>query len=164
MILIKEVCIDPEVECKLFDLRRSVRCILLNDKNEVTIMNNKNFGWYCLPGGTMEKDDDQKQCLMRECLEEAGADIEILDELGFILEQRNTQGRIRIDYYYVARIVGELKEPKREANEIEAGMTTEFHTLEKAVELIRNAKPLIQVGKYQQAIDLAAIEFFMQKQ
>jgi len=163
MKLIKEVCVDTDVLCNSFDLRRSVRAILSNEKGEIAIMNNKNFDWFCLPGGTMEAGDEREQTLRRECLEEAGAQIEILDKLGFIIEQRNRQGRIRLNYYFIAKVVGELQEPSREADEIESGMTLEFHSLDKAIEISRNAKPRKQLGEYQQAIDLAALEYYKKK-
>ncbi|MCL2586802.1 MAG: NUDIX hydrolase [Firmicutes bacterium] len=163
MKLISEVCVDPLVKCEMFDLRRSVRAVLFNDKGEVALVNNKNCGWYALPGGTIDEGDSLESALRRECREEVGAEIKILAELGLIIEQRNEQGRIRINYYFVAKVVGELGEPKLEADEIEDGMTLEFHNLEKAIQLIREARPFGNnelLGKYQQATELAAITYY----
>jgi len=112
MKLICEICLDPRVKCKKYELRKTT-----------------------------------EQSFRRECLEEIGAEVEILDNLGIVLEYRNTTGLLIINYCFVAKIVGKIGKKKFSKGEIADGVVLEFHKLDKAIEIIKSAKPFGPRGK-----------------
>lgn len=58
--------------------------VILNNKNEVLLLhrNSPNRIQWETPGGKVEKNENPKQCVIREIKEELGIDIEITKELG----------------------------------------------------------------------------------
>jgi ADP-ribose pyrophosphatase YjhB (NUDIX family) len=64
------------------DLVSSVRAIVLNE-NCVLVMNNSN-GTHIIPGGRLEEGETHEEALKRELLEEAGAEIKIINHVGFV--------------------------------------------------------------------------------
>ena len=92
--------------------RRTVRAILLNDKNEIGLLfihGEDGFGLrnhYETPGGGIELHETHIQTLNRELQEEVGVKVEIIDELGLIINRFNYLKRITSSYYYICRVIG----------------------------------------------------------
>ena len=162
MKFLGEVCLDPGVECDTFKLRRNVRVVLLDQKDRVAMLNITKEGWYQLPGGGIEDGETLVEALHRECLEEAGAQIEVLDELGVIIELWNSGGRMWINYHYLARIVGELVPPAMTQPEIDSGTTLEFHSLDDAIKILE--KPHHKLDKtLMQTVELVALREYKRR-
>ena len=64
------------------DLVSSVRAVVL-DGDRVLVMRNLD-GTHILPGGRVEESETAEETLLRELLEEAGVDIEVKDQVGFM--------------------------------------------------------------------------------
>ena len=64
------------------DLVSSVRAVVLNG-DRVLVMRNLD-GTHILPGGRVEEGETAEETLRRELLEEAGVEIEVKDQVGFV--------------------------------------------------------------------------------
>lgn len=131
-----------------YKVRRAARAVLVNDKGEVALMNVSKHGYYKLPGGGIENDEDIVTALAREIKEEVGATAEVTDELGMIIEYRpskhltKTEGHnlTQISFCYIARLVSD-GENNLDEGEVRDGFRAEWHPIEKAIELVKNSKP-----------------------
>ncbi|QEN04883.1 NUDIX domain-containing protein [Thiospirochaeta perfilievii] len=76
-----------------FPIRTATKAIII--KEGKILLNKYNNGkniWYTFPGGGQDHNEDLKSNLKRECLEEMGADVEVLDVLfvrEFIADNHN---------------------------------------------------------------------------
>jgi len=138
MKLIKEICLDPEIECKKFKLRRTARAVLLNDRGEIALINETLGGFHLLPGGGIEKGESIVDAVKRECLEEAGADVEIFGEIGMTIEYRNTEEYILISYCHVAKVVGDLGVASLSNGEKSVLAQVEWHKIDDAIGILQS--------------------------
>ena len=84
--------------------RISCRAIILNDNGLVVMYRNKNGNeYYTLPGGGMEQGETEQECVIRECEEEFGINVEPIKKL-YVLEDTKTIQHI----YYCDWISGKL--------------------------------------------------------
>ena len=168
MKLIKEICFEPEMKhgehcqsvCQ-YKLRKAARALVFNAKGEIALMNVSKHNYYKLPGGGIEFGEDIQKALAREIKEEVGATAEIVDELGTIIEYRNEHNLIQISYCFVAKVL-KLGKNNLDASERSSGFKVEWHTVDKAIELLKNSKPTGDANveytcKYMRARDLAFV-------
>jgi 8-oxo-dGTP diphosphatase len=92
--------------------RDAVYAVILNaDRKKVAIMvqNGKGF----LPGGGMEKAEEQQVCLLRECVEETGFQINIESYIGNTKQyfQSRQKEYIMNNQYFYAGYFGEYIKP-----------------------------------------------------
>ncbi len=89
--------------------RRSVRGIVLDEENNVALLRCRadwpdggRMDCYLTPGGGMEPDEAEVQTLHREMAEELGLEIEVLAEIGTIIDcYRNLRQRNIVCYFLV---------------------------------------------------------------
>ncbi len=86
-----------------FRERFAARAVLIDDDNRVALINAKNRGYYKLPGGGMDEGELIRESLRREVREEAGYEIDILEQLGYTREYRAKFSQINTSYAYLAR-------------------------------------------------------------
>jgi 8-oxo-dGTP pyrophosphatase MutT (NUDIX family) len=55
---------------------------VLNERNQVLLVKRKDDGTWCMPGGCQDLAETPSACAVRECMEESGYQIEILDFMG----------------------------------------------------------------------------------
>lgn len=90
--------------------REIVRCILVNDKNEIALHNvvrNDDFGnasYYETPGGGVKNEENLIDALKREMLEEVGASIKDIKPLMIVDDYYNLIHRHNINYFYIAKV------------------------------------------------------------
>lgn len=101
---------DTEYEFKGFThTREIVRGIILDEENRICleyILDDDGFGhrdYYETPGGGMDKGEDHKLTLDRECAEEIGYHCEVIKEIGCVIDNYNLIKRRNHNYYYLAR-------------------------------------------------------------
>ncbi len=92
--------------------RNAARAVLLNDRDEVALMHVAKEGYYKLPGGGFEGDEQAEHALVREMLEETGCAIAVERALGRIDEYREGKELFHVSYCYLARVVGEPGQPQ----------------------------------------------------
>ena len=87
--------------------RNAARAIIFDNSKNIALLYVKKDDKYKLPGGGVKEDEDIEQGLRREVLEEAGANINIKQEIGKILEYRNKINLEQESFCYIAEVVGE---------------------------------------------------------
>jgi 8-oxo-dGTP diphosphatase len=70
-----------EIDNKLFQV--SVKGLYFNDEGKLMMIQEDNGKWE-LPGGRIEKGEEILECLARECKEELGLEVTILEKQPFI--------------------------------------------------------------------------------
>ncbi|MBS1763704.1 MAG: NUDIX domain-containing protein [Bacteroidetes bacterium] len=81
--------------------------ILINDKNEVLLSHEKEFGieFTKFPGGGLEYGEGIRECLIREFMEETGQSVKVLEHFYttdfFIASAFHEKGQLISIYFYV---------------------------------------------------------------
>ncbi len=85
-----------------FEERNRATGIVLNDKKEIILMNLTNMYFHMLPGGGVDSNENVEEALYRELKEETGANVEIISELGIVVEnlkqRKNEANNIFLSY------------------------------------------------------------------
>lgn len=100
----KDFGIDPQ-EMNNYRLRVAARGIVIRDDGKIAIQNKSNKNEYKLVGGGMEKNEDPTVAFKREVLEEAGCEIEIIEQLGVTEEYKSLQNLKQISNIFVAKVI-----------------------------------------------------------
>jgi 8-oxo-dGTP pyrophosphatase MutT (NUDIX family) len=95
-----------EEEVKNYKVREAVRAIVFDEDGKIALLHVTKENYYKLPGGGIEDNEDKMKALERECLEEIGCNIEVINEIGFIIEYRRIFNLKQTSYCYLAKIKG----------------------------------------------------------
>ncbi|MFN3188411.1 MAG: NUDIX hydrolase [Candidatus Paceibacteria bacterium] len=128
-----------------YQLRKSARVILLNDKGEMATQYLKTYNYHKLPGGGVDANESIEGALKREVKEEVGCDCKIVRPVGMTIEYRNKYKLLHISYCYEAKMIGEVGQTALEAGEIEEGQETLWMLPEVVLKKMKLDKP----GKYE---------------
>lgn len=111
--------IDDQYEYQKHDhTRKIVRAILYNDKKEICLIHIVGDDIFShrdvleTPGGGVEKGETLLDALRRELLEEVGAEIDDIKEIGRVIDYYNLIKRKNDNHYYLAHLKA-LKPAKR---------------------------------------------------
>ena len=101
---------DADIGEKLYEInnpsiRKAVRTILINDLGEIALLHKTKKNEYKLIGGGVENNETLEQALKREILEEAGCEISILNELGYVEEYRTLNNFVQTSYVYITKVL-----------------------------------------------------------
>ena len=125
--------------------RTAVRTILLNDEGKIALLHKKNNREYKLIGGGVDKGETFIEALKREVLEEAGCEIKIISELGYIEEYRTRDNFTQTSYSYITRVTNDTKQLHLTKKEMEEGAELCWYepnlALQKIVESYNNILP-----------------------
>jgi len=162
MKLIKELKDGSFSEANL-KIREASRAVLFDQNGLVPILYVSKGRYHKLPGGGIEKGESKEKALLREILEEVGAKIEILGEVGKIIEYRSKKNfnwgsnQKQISYCYLGKIIS-----KSEPQFTELELIEEFEliwlTLDKAIEAFEKDKSETVEGKFIVDRDLAFLK------
>ncbi|HIP33973.1 MAG TPA: NUDIX domain-containing protein [Bacteroidia bacterium] len=113
MLELKTINLENSIseEFNNYKVRNTVRAVIFDNENNIALMNVSKDNFHKLPGGGIDEGETKIEALKRECLEEAGVDIEIISELGLISEIKKTSKTIQNSYCYTAKVIGEKGEP-----------------------------------------------------
>lgn len=100
-----------EEEISKYENREAARVIVFDKENNVALLHVKREKYYKLPGGGLENGESIGDALSRECMEEIGCEVEIIGEVGSILENRKIFGLNQISYCFAGRLKGEKGKP-----------------------------------------------------
>ncbi|GEM_PF-470168 len=148
-------------EERTFWLRQAARAVLLDDRGRMALMHVARDDYHKLPGGGIEAGEDVYEALRRELREEAGAEAEIVRELGMTVEYVADHLRKQFSYAYEARLVGSPTMPELTASERAAGFAPIWVTPEEALRLMEKDCPKSYVGAFIRARDLAIVRAYL---
>lgn len=104
-----------------YPIREAVRAVVTDQEGRVALLHVTRDHYYKLPGGGIEKNEERSEALQRECLEEIGSAIEIVGEIGPIIEYRKFARLQQVSYCYFAHLRGEKGTPHFMEDEIAEG-------------------------------------------
>lgn len=110
-----------EEEASAYRVRQAARAVVVDEHGLVAVLDVTKEQYYKLPGGGMEEGEDAFLALRRECLEEMGCDIEVVEELGSVVEYRKIFQLKQISYCYIATVRGEKGPPHLTKHETDKG-------------------------------------------
>lgn len=119
LLLNPENVSDQEVNT--YQTREAARAVVIDENGLIGLLYVSKEGYYKLPGGGLEESENPLIALRRECQEEIGCTIEILNEIGLVTEYRKKFNLKQISYCYIAKVVGEKKLPVFDEGERELG-------------------------------------------
>ncbi|TKH06433.1 NUDIX domain-containing protein [Peribacillus simplex] len=97
-----------------YQIRKGVYAIVFNSENDkiLTVKNSK--GHYFLPGGGIENNEGNQECLEREMLEETGYKVSIGSFIGNAkryFQSTKNEPLINDGYFYLAKLLDKIQEP-----------------------------------------------------
>lgn len=119
-----------------FRERNRAAGIVLNDKKEIILMNLTNMYFHMLPGGGVDLKENIEEALYRELKEETGANVQIISDLGIVVENLQERKMKQITYFYLTKVVGEIGEPNFMPDEIEQGYQVEWYSIDEAIKIL----------------------------
>ncbi|MBU3093516.1 NUDIX domain-containing protein [Clostridium sp. CF011] len=137
-----------------YKLRKASRSIVLNDSRKIALLYVSKNNYHKLPGGGIEAGEDRNIALNREVKEEAGVNIDILGEVGTIIEYKNMQKLLQISYCFYSKVKGCIKQPSFTDEEIDNGFQLKWVALDEAILILENDTPDNYIGKFIQIRDL----------
>ena len=141
--------------------RYKVRAILRNSCGKYAVMYEDSTGLYSLPGGGVESGEDLLTALKREMLEETGSTCDVINELGYIYENRAYCDKQQYSYFFTVTTTGPSMAPAFTSEEIDVGTKLMWCALEEMVSLIENGKPHTNQQIYLKARDKAALKEYL---
>jgi|JI10StandDraft_1071094.scaffolds.fasta_scaffold20093_5 8-oxo-dGTP pyrophosphatase MutT (NUDIX family) len=150
-----------DTEAKLFRKRRAVRGIVFDTDNNIALLYVKKQEYYGLPGGGVDDAETYEQAIVRECREEIGCDVEIIQYLGTTLEYRKADSVINESWGYIARTIGEKGLPILfgDEDEVEKNSVVIWVPLQEAIRLMKSATEENLYSQYCIERDLAFLEY-----
>ncbi len=127
-----------EIELKNPKLRYASRGIVLRDDGKIAVFNKANMNEYKLPGGGLDPNEKPEDGFLRECLEETGCEVEIIEKLGYTEERKGKTNFKQISHIFVGRVkrdLGHLNVTEKEKIE---GAKLIWATPQEALKLIEN--------------------------
>lgn len=154
----KDIGINNVAESIEYKLRKAARAVVIDKDNRIAILSVTKDDYHKLPGGGFEGNEDVEQALIREVMEEVGANIEVSNEVGCIIEYRDEFKQLQISYCYVAKVVGDLEPMNFTEEEINDGFELQWYTVEQAIEIMKKDQPKSYVGKFINTRDLVFLK------
>jgi 8-oxo-dGTP pyrophosphatase MutT (NUDIX family) len=126
-----------------YEVRNAARAVVMDTEKKIGLLHVANRGHYVLPGGKIETSEDREAALRRECREEIGCEIDILGEIGSVVEYRKMFAMLQTSYCYFARVVGEKGIPRFTENEKEKGFTPMWLSYDEALKTLEENNPTV---------------------
>lgn len=146
--------LDPDKYRK----RNRASAIVQNKAGKIALLNISNYDYWQLPGGRVDDQENLMAALKREILEEAGTDIEIISEIGTIIEYEDHCGVLQTTRCFLTKTRGEPQKPSFTDEEIEEGLQLEWVTVDQAIDMLKNGQPKRNYGHFNMRRELEFIK------
>jgi 8-oxo-dGTP diphosphatase len=140
--------------------RKAVRVIVVNPDQEMVILYASKDGYYKLPGGGVEADEDHQVAGEREVMEETGCKAAMDAEcIATSEEWRNDLHQI--SYCYRARLLEETGKTQLMEDELADGLGSHrWMCVETALKKMKAGQPTSEVGRFIKERDLFFVEAY----
>lgn len=139
--------------------RRAARAVVIDDKDRVFMMRIEARDGYKLPGGGIDEGEDSWTAAKREVREEVGVDIELITELGKIVEYRDQAKMKQTSYCYLVRQVGDKFESSLEPEEVANGMSEVLaDDIDQAISLVETNSVDGMAGRFMTLRELTVLK------
>ncbi len=129
--------------------RYAARGIILDKDLNIALLNKVLKNEFKLPGGGIENDESPKEAFLRECLEETGCQISIIDQLGIIEEHKSKDNFKQISYAFLGKVDKDLGYQNLTEKEIDEGAKVFWANLDEAIKLIKHSYNNIVGSSYE---------------
>jgi ADP-ribose pyrophosphatase YjhB (NUDIX family) len=126
--------------------RPTGKVVLFNKENKIALIGNKVNNYFLLPGGGIENDESVLEGVKRECKEETGCQIDILDALGITEDFRERESKRCISYGYSAKVISQGR-PSLTENELDIGAYVKWISISEAIELFLAQEEKVRKGE-----------------
>ena len=147
-----------EEEIKTYSLRDAARAVVVDKDNKIALIQVIKEGYYMLPGGGLEKDENTILGVKRECREEIGCEVEVISEIGSTLEYWKENNEKQTSYGFLAKVIGEKGTPDFTEEEKGLDLNVVWVTHSEAVNFLKQSQPNTFRGEYIVARELAFLE------
>lgn len=134
--------------------RQAARNVLVDEEGNVAVVFDGHANVYKIPGGGIDPGEDVGTALKRENLEEAGCDIEVLGELGRVLELRDQYDLEQESFAFLSKVVGQKGEPTFTEKEANRGFRLDWMNIDELIELAESTEPQSYSGYFMKKRDL----------
>lgn len=142
-----------------FKERVAVRAVVYSvDGKTIALLHSQELGYHILPGGGIEEGEGLLDGLKREVLEEVGADISNIKEIGYTLQWQGQISREHKNYCYVTNIIGELQDVQFAEDELAERYRLLWVTPNEAIELLESDQTNDYKGKSNVKRDAAILK------
>jgi len=146
-----------------FRERNRATGIVINDKKEIILMNLTNMYFHMLPGGGVDSNENMEEGLYRELKEETGANVEIISELGIVVENLEQRKMKQITYFYLAKVVGETQEPNFMPDELEQGYQVEWYSIDEAIKILEEENEYEEYIKQRELVAIKEAKKYLEE-
>lgn len=136
-----------EEEVGSWYVREAARAVVLDSEGKIALLHVAHKNYYKLPGGGFEGGEDPAQALVRECREEIGCRVEVVAELGTVIELRKLFTTKQVSYCYVAKVVGEKGDTNFTDEERTHGFMPVWLSPEEALRTLKGSRATDQEGE-----------------
>jgi len=148
-----------EDEAKNYRIREAGRAVVIDENGMIALLHVTKKSYYKLPGGGIENGEDKMIALRRECQEEIGCGIEVIGEIGIIIEYRKKSKLKQTSYCYLAKVKGEKGKPDFTDGEKEKGFEQVWLPYDEALKVMRESNTTnIKSSVYIVPRDIAFLE------
>lgn len=136
------------------------------DRNNLALIGNKVNSFYLLPGGGIEEGESIEEGVVRECLEEIGYQVKLIEPLGVVEDYRQREKRHKISHCYIAEVVGEKGNQKLTESEKRNGLHVIWVSLAEAIKILTGQAKQLRNGEvtfYNTGFNIVQDKLFLEK-
>lgn len=140
-------------EMKNCNIRLAARGIVLRKDGKIALQNKSNKNEYKLVGGGMEGYEDPQVAFQREVLEEAGCEIEIIQQLGTTEEYKSLRNLKQTSHIFVAKVIKDINHLNLTQKEKDEGAKLLWVEPKEALKLITECYDKLLPSDYDDVYD-----------
>lgn len=146
-----------------WEYRKAARAVVLDNENRIGLLHVSSKNYYKLPGGGIEEGEDIKIALDRECEEELGVQIEVLKEIGSIIEYRAQFKLHQTSYCFLAKTSSDKNVPNFTDEEKSSGFKIVWVEPNEALQLLDLKQTSDYEGKFIEERDFCFLNKALQE-